>query len=716
MYIIVVVLLLYLPDIVYPQAYQTIPLRFDIAINQLLQRHRYTHHEIDYEAYSITPAEMLELNLDSSNSNETTKCEQDFAILVKAALRRDLWALKIFDSWGKPLPSGLLKGNILWTGNYDECLDPLYQVPNKTFVHQPFDGQYCALSLSGTTSEGATSSGLTLGICVPESCDRQAIAILARSLFKKDNITENNLLCSNDAASKQKSLSRGAVATCVVLSLLGLLVVIGTIVDLLTSRLKSVTHVAPHINGYDCISSISSTGAKSIVVPGYSRFSIQTLVDAIPRSVFIAQFSAIRTSRRIFTMTKNDDENSLAFIHGLRVLSLFWVILGHSILFNLFYTSNPVDVLSWSHNMAFQFITSGILSVDTFFVLSGFLTTIIFVRAVTKEKFSLRFFILYYVHRYIRLTPTFLLIILVSINLTPFFGRGPIFPVVQGFESDGCRHRGWWTDIFYIGNLVHSDDMCLGISWYLHNDMQFHWIAPLALIPFVIGRKPIGYVVAILFVLVSMGSILGIFLYYPSMSLNLLTDATNIDGPSFFSKVYITPWCRISAYAIGLLTGFIVINVGRSYHSNTCTKLFGTFLAIVVGLTCVFVMYLDYVLVPGLSRSALIAYQILSRPCWALVIGWILFLCSTNQGGIVNTILSWPIWAPLARLNYSAYLIHLTVLLTTIYNHTMPIYNQPYMVLNTYVSNIFFTYVTAIVVVIFFETPFFIFEKYLFKR
>ncbi|CAF3397106.1 unnamed protein product [Rotaria socialis] len=716
MYAIVVVLLLSLPDIVYPQAYQTIPLRFDVAINQLLQRHRYTLHEIDYEAYSITPAEMLGLNLDSSNSNETTTCEQDFVVLVKAALRRDLWALKIFDSWGKPLPSGLLKGNILWTGNYDECLDPLYQVANKTFVHQPFDGQYCALSLSETTSEGTTSSALTLGICVPESCDRQSISILARSLFKKDNITENTLLCSNDAASKQKSLPRGVVVTCLVLSLLGLLVLIGTIVDLLTSRLKSVTHVAPHINGYDCMSSIRSTDGKSSVVPQHARFSIQALLDAAPRSAFITQFSAIRTIRRIFTMTKNDNENSLAFIHGLRVLSLFWVILGHSILFNLFYTNNPVDVLAWSQNVAFQFITSGILSVDTFFVLSGFLTTIIFVRAATKEKFSFRLFILYYVHRYIRLTPTFLLIILVSINLTPFFGRGPIFPVVQGFESDGCRHRGWWTDIFYVGNLVHSNDMCLGISWYLHNDMQFHWIAPLALIPFVIGRKPIGYVVAILFVLVGMGSILGTLLYYPSMSLNLLTDATNIDGPSFFNKVYIAPWCRISAYAIGLLTGFTVVNVGRSYHSNTYTKIFGSILAIVVGLTCVFVMYLDYVLAPGLSRSALITYQILSRPCWALVIGWILFLCSTNQGGIVNTILSWPIWAPLARLNYAAYLIHLTVLLTTIYNQTNPIYNQAYMVLNTYVSNIFFTYVTAIVVVIFFENPFFVLEKYLFKR
>ncbi|CAF1461850.1 unnamed protein product, partial [Didymodactylos carnosus] len=430
------------------------------------------------------------------------------------------------------------------------------------------------------------SSGLTLGICVPSSCDRQSIAALAQNLFKNDNITENNLLCSNDAASKRKSQPGGVVVTCVVLSLLGFLVLTGTIVDLLlASRPESATHVASHLNGYNHISDIRSTESKSMTLPRHSRFSIQALLDATPRTVFIAQFSAIRTLRHIFTMTKKDDENSLAFIHGLRVLSLFWVIFGHSILFNLYYTNNAVDILAWSHNMAFQLIVSAVLSVDTFFVLSGFLTTIIFVREVTKKKFSLRLFILYYVHRYIRLTPTFLLVILVSINLTPYFGRGPIYPAIQGFESDGCRHHGWWTAILYVGNLVHPNDMCLGVSWYLHNDMQFHWIAPLALIPFVIGRKQIGYFVATVYVLVGIGSISGILLYYSTMSLNLFAEATDLNGPSFFNKVYITPWCRISAYAIGLLTGFMVINVGRLYRSNTYTKLFGTLLAIVVGLT-----------------------------------------------------------------------------------------------------------------------------------
>ncbi|CAF1347579.1 unnamed protein product [Rotaria sordida] len=340
----------------------------------------------------------------------------------------------------------------------------------------------------------------------------------------------------------------------------------------------------------------------------HPHFRMKVLLDTThPAAIFIAQFSAVRTLRRIFTMEMKNNSDSFDFLNGLRVLSLFWVIFGHTFVFNANFASNSIDALAWSQNIAFQLIVSGLFSVDTFFVLSGFLTAVLFIRQITKEKLTFRLFILYYIHRYIRLTPTFVLVILVSINLTPYFGRGPLYPSKQGFEPDGCSHRGWWLSILYIGNLFKSDDICLSASWYLHNDMQFHWIAPLALIPFVIGRKSIAFIMATLFVLVGIG-------------------------------------------------------------------------------------------VPGLNRSALIAYHTLSRPCWALCIGWLVFLCSTNQGGTVNTILSWPIWTPLARLNYSTYLIHVMIIFITIYNQSTPIY------------------VAAIVVVIFFETPFFILEKKLFKR
>jgi hypothetical protein len=145
---VVLSLLVLLPNIVSQREYQTVPLRFDVAIDQLRQRQQLTLRDVDHKSYSITPDEMLaSILLFSNSSNTTTKCEQDFQDLVEAALRRDLWALKILDTWGKPLPSGLLKGNSFWVGDYDECVDSLYQPENKTFLQQPFNGQYCKYML-----------------------------------------------------------------------------------------------------------------------------------------------------------------------------------------------------------------------------------------------------------------------------------------------------------------------------------------------------------------------------------------------------------------------------------------------------------------------------------------------------------------------------------------------------------------------------------------
>ena len=129
----------------------------------------------------------------------------------------------------------------------------------------------------------AMLTGITIGICVPSSCNRQAIVLTIRTLFRNDNITENDLLCSNDAAGKQKNLTSGAIATCVVLSLLGFLVLIGTMTDyILTSRHQSGVHASSHV----------------------SQSDLEVLIDPTPRNEFLAQFSAIRTLRHIFTMKK----------------------------------------------------------------------------------------------------------------------------------------------------------------------------------------------------------------------------------------------------------------------------------------------------------------------------------------------------------------------------------------------------------------------------
>ncbi|CAF1073555.1 unnamed protein product [Adineta ricciae] len=688
---------------------QNLPFRFDHAIHRLSQYQKFPLEELIQDVEYTSPTELiLEYASMINSNNNTSVCEQRFDAIILAATQGELWALKIIDAWGKPLPSGILQGNSFWLGSYDECIKPMYMPNNKTFLAQPFDTQYCTITPKASQTNPSALPSITLGICVPASCDHQNVVTIIHKYLKKTNITSDELVCSNDPPNGKDGLTNGAIATITIISLLGFLVLIGTIVDLLTvlNTESLVNDSTTHANSVNHLTYRESQKSN--------RFG---LINSTHPVASLGDFSAIRCLRRIFTLQQKNDHDSFAFINGIRVLALCWVIIGHSLAFGLNYSSNIVDVLSWTQNISFQLIVNAVFTVDTFFVLSGFLTAVLFVRQVKKEgRLFTRTMILYYIHRYIRLTPTFLLMVLVSIHLTPYFGQGPVYPTQQGFEGPDCRTTDWWTSILYVGNIVKPDGMCLAIAWYLHNDMQFHWIAPLSLIPFVLGKKILSIFIAIVFVFVGIVSILTILIYYPDMSLNPLVAFNPALGPTFFKNIYITPWCRISAYAIGLLTGYFVIHTGRNYRINKYVKTFGTILMTLFGLACLFAVYPDSVLPSGLSRTILVIYQSISRTFWSMAIGWLLILCSTNQGGVVNRILSWPIWAPMARLNYSCYLVHATIVLISIYSQKLPSYYQGHLVVNHFVAHIVFSYAAAILVTIFFETPFFIIEKKLLKR
>lgn len=101
---------------------------------------------------------------------------------------------------------------------------------------------------------------------------------------------------------------------------------------------------------------------------------------------------------------------------------------------------------------------------------------------------------------------------MISILLSKYFGAGPLFPP-EGYEPAHCRQT-WWRNVLYINNFFKPEEMvnktipfyiymktknltenditkfkCLSVSWYLSNDMQFHWMAPLMLIPFALGYQ-----------------------------------------------------------------------------------------------------------------------------------------------------------------------------------------------------------------------------------
>lgn len=357
-------------------------------------------------------------------------------------------------------------------------------------------------------------SGLILGLCLPASCTRQSIVTLLQEMLNMTELTEKNLHCSNDRLNEPNSNLRGTIAFIVIISLLTLIVLMGTMIDI-------VAYIHFYMNNESKTTSITS----------YSQ-SLAILIQNRPFVEFFGEFSAIRTLQRIFVITKSENDNMFTCLNGIRVLSLIWIILGHSFSSGIYYTSNMKDMQAARRNIFIHVLLSGGFAVDTFFIMSGFLTAILFVRQTKKERVSLRMMSLYYIHRYIRLTPSFILVMFVSIYLTPYFGHGPLYPIQQGFEPENCRKGNWWTAFLYIGNFLKSEDLCNGITWYLYNDMQFYWVAPLALIPFVKGKKNIGYMMIVVFLLINFGSVLGILLYYPSLVNPEIAVANNLVSQS----------------------------------------------------------------------------------------------------------------------------------------------------------------------------------------
>lgn len=372
----------------------------------------------------------------------------------------------------------------------------------------------------------------------------------------------------------------------------------------------------------------------------------------------LLSFSLPRNTGRILSF--QTPRGNIGCLHGIRVLSLAWVILGHAIL-SLSYNSviiNKLDMLKLQSTLPFQIIINAPLAVDTFFFLSGFLTAYLFMKECgPKEKVSGKTMGLYYLHRYLRLTPPMMVWIMVVATLVKYVGEGrPAW--IDYYPAKPCRAH-WWTNLLYI-NSVYKDHDCVGVTWFLSHDMMFYIIAPLALVPFVYRINLLGMMVSALFIAVHVSSNLWIVAKYNT---DLLRNSQ-----VYNTKIYFEPYARIAPFAIGLIFGWTMWKNNGKVKMNKVIALLGWLLAIGLALTLTLVSYDDnndwenIHTTGNWPRVGRVLMESLQRPLWALVIGWIVLACSSGYGGFINSILSWPGWLPLSRLSFGAYLTHITVM------------------------------------------------------
>ncbi|GIY81470.1 nose resistant to fluoxetine protein 6 [Caerostris extrusa] len=344
-------------------------------------------------------------------------------------------------------------------------------------------------------------------------------------------------------------------------------------------------------------------------------------------------------------------EGQLPCLHGIRFLSMSWIILCHSYAFSASSIRNMAETINLFDNWPFQVILNGFYSVDSFFFCSAdFLVTHVYLQQAFKTDGKIPW-LYFYIHRFIRLTPVYMIVLAFYTTLDSHISSGPIWPDVDVDPS--CQSR-WWWNILYINNFLTASEQCMGWAWYLANDMQFYVICPLFLIA--LWRRPvIGY--SLLGVTFAASTITTFVLSY---EYNLFSGLGNIvrvvddiedfmlRWTDYFDIIYIKPYTRISPYLVGILLAYCIYKTRQngSFKLHKITLYLGWIVASTITLACMYGLYHR-----DQSRVEIAFYNSFSRTCFfAFGLAWVIFVCVTDQGG---DIFSWiPICIYLMQLHW----------------------------------------------------------------
>lgn len=648
--------------------------------------------------------------MEGNNSSSNSSCWEDFLSLssykqelkVVGSKTLDLNRLSVaIDSFGKPR-AGVFKGNTKLLGDFDECLSVKTSDLNITM-------QYCELPITVIVDKLPLS--FAEAVCIPTTCSLSdfngILPVINEYLIQHGAfvIMQDLSYCTSQGSTKY---SAGAIIMFIICFMFLILVLSATMVDVIQAYLPK--------DRSDNLSGIintdqNATDADSLLLNPNKRPSrLKTLIIDL-----IKGFSLYTT---LPTLLSTDQPSAaITSINGMRVISMFWIIMCHTYFFSFEYQSfsNSMFVFTdFVSRFASQPILNGFFAVDSFFFLSGLLVAYLTFRQMQRSKGRFPY-LPFYIHRILRLTPTYMFVLFFYWFVTVHLGSGPALKnsVGPGSHADQSCRRYWWTNLLYINNFYPTKfmDECMGWAWYLANDMQFYVISPLLLVP-LYHWLPVGLVAVVVTLLASFG-VTGFIAGHYGYSMNTFhflvdTAASNANVPDQSSQIYAKPYCRVAPYVVGIVLGYVlfkkyIIPVKRSYIGILVYSIVWG-LAFVFGMSTIYGIYSDW---HGhhISTAENVLYYMFARFTWGLTLFLVVFACHNGYGGVVNKFLSLPIWVPLGRLTFNAYLVHEIIMVLIFSDLRTPLYYTDMNFILYIIGAIVLAYGASAVVTVFVEFP-----------
>ncbi|KOB65560.1 Acyltransferase OPGC1, partial [Operophtera brumata] len=173
-----------------------------------------------------------------------------------------------------------------------------------------------------------------------------------------------------------------------------------------------------------------------------------------------------------------------------KVLTNCLMILAHAMLtVACGYTINTHDFEKTYELVSYQLIYNGMMIVQIFFFISGFLLVYNF--QIYADRIKITWFDIpkVMILRYCRLSPALAVVLAFTATWLRHLGSGPLWKlfVTNSVVAD-CRTY-WWHHLLYINNYMQEDKYCAIPTWHIAADTQIYLIGLIACVATIYRRR-----------------------------------------------------------------------------------------------------------------------------------------------------------------------------------------------------------------------------------
>ncbi|CAG9835423.1 unnamed protein product [Diabrotica balteata] len=552
------------------------------------------------------------------------RCKQDLKVLLQRlqSNEKDTWANKMIEATSR-IAMGESSYDYGDMGHFEECV-------NLRSREDHIKGKYCIADISYkfvnfTGHSQIPTKDLTIritggmhllrfpvrGMCLPSNCSDSDAGYLMNQL-QHPNTTVRYFVCQTEEE-VYEPLDSNAYLGISILAVIGVIVILATLYDMYWQNYKQ------------------KNGARGLVA-----FSIYTNGKKL-----------FQTSNRV---------SSLDCLDGIRVMSMIWVMAFHVyVKYIASYIFNSKESIQITGSILGTLFATGHLACDALFLIGGTLVTYVYFSKTKDGDLTSYTIIKHYLHRYIRLTPALIGVIIVTATLLKYTGSGPKWPLINSVSQEGCQ-KYWWSTILYIHNEMYLDNMCIAHTWYLSVDTQLYLLSPL--IFYMLKKHTKLTVVCLVLGILASTAVTFVRGYRDDMP--EVTNRYYQNTPIIFLMFYyyLSTESRATPWLMGTILGYFLT------RPRFILKPLPRILLIPTWIICFAVLLLcglgnhPFFREEEYSRLENALFSSLVRPAFALAVGWVIWACATNHAGIINRILSWSVFQFINKFIYSMYLIH----------------------------------------------------------